>query len=82
MTGAIQGFDKLSSISRDKIARCLVEKTFMGGTKIITESLDSPQPPCAYIIKEGEIFRQGAPESLSTDPEVRRIYLGESFNLY
>ncbi len=36
----------------------------------------------AYIIKEGEIFRQGAPESLSTDPEVRRIYLGESFNLY
>jgi lipopolysaccharide export system ATP-binding protein len=35
----------------------------------------------AYIIKEGEIFRQGAPESLSTDPEVKRIYLGESFNL-
>jgi lipopolysaccharide export system ATP-binding protein len=36
----------------------------------------------AYIIKEGEIFRQGAPESLSADAEVRRIYLGESFNLY
>jgi lipopolysaccharide export system ATP-binding protein len=36
----------------------------------------------AYIIKEGEIFRQGAPEMLSTDPEVRRIYLGEAFNLH
>ncbi|MGA7616590.1 MAG: LPS export ABC transporter ATP-binding protein [Thermoanaerobaculia bacterium] len=35
----------------------------------------------AYIIKEGEIFRQGDPESLSSDAEVRRIYLGESFNL-
>lgn len=35
----------------------------------------------AYIIKEGEIFRQGPPESLSADAEVRRIYLGESFNL-
>jgi lipopolysaccharide export system ATP-binding protein len=35
----------------------------------------------AYIIKEGEIFRQGIPEDLSADAEVRRIYLGESFNL-
>lgn len=35
----------------------------------------------AYIIKEGEIFRQGVPESLSADSEVRRIYLGETFNL-
>jgi lipopolysaccharide export system ATP-binding protein len=35
----------------------------------------------AYIIKEGEIFRQGIPESLSEDAEVRRIYLGEAFNL-
>ncbi len=35
----------------------------------------------AYIIKEGEIFRQGVPESLSNDAEVRRIYLGETFNL-
>ena len=35
----------------------------------------------AYIIKEGEIFRQGVPEMLSADAEVRRIYLGESFNL-
>ncbi|MBW3564707.1 MAG: LPS export ABC transporter ATP-binding protein [Acidobacteria bacterium] len=35
----------------------------------------------AYIIKEGEIFRQGNPRTLSEDPEVRRIYLGEEFSL-
>jgi lipopolysaccharide export system ATP-binding protein len=34
----------------------------------------------AYIINEGRIFRTGSPESLATDPEVRRVYLGEGFN--
>ena len=33
----------------------------------------------AYIISNGRIFRAGSPESLSRDPEVRRIYLGENF---
>jgi lipopolysaccharide export system ATP-binding protein len=35
----------------------------------------------AYIIDEGRIFRQGSPEQLASDPEVRRVYLGESFSL-
>jgi lipopolysaccharide export system ATP-binding protein len=35
----------------------------------------------AYIIHNGQIFRTGTPEELSADPEVRRIYLGESFSL-
>ncbi len=35
----------------------------------------------AYIINEGKIFRQGSPEQLGGDPEVRRVYLGESFSL-
>jgi len=35
----------------------------------------------AYIINEGKIFRSGSPEQLGTDPEVRRVYLGESFSL-
>lgn len=35
----------------------------------------------AYIINEGRIFRQGSPEQLGSDPEVRRVYLGESFSL-
>jgi lipopolysaccharide export system ATP-binding protein len=35
----------------------------------------------AYIINEGVIFRAGTPEELGSDPEVRRVYLGESFTL-
>jgi lipopolysaccharide export system ATP-binding protein len=35
----------------------------------------------AYIINEGRIFRTGTPEELGSDPEVRRVYLGESFSL-
>ncbi|HWR15125.1 MAG TPA: LPS export ABC transporter ATP-binding protein [Terriglobales bacterium] len=35
----------------------------------------------AYIINEGKIFRTGTPEELGNDPEVRRVYLGESFSL-
>ncbi len=35
----------------------------------------------AYIINNGRIFRAGSPEALARDPEVRRVYLGESFTL-
>lgn len=35
----------------------------------------------AYIINEGRIFRAGTPEALGNDPEVRKVYLGESFSL-
>lgn len=35
----------------------------------------------AYIINDGVIFRAGTPEELGSDPEVRRVYLGEHFSL-
>jgi lipopolysaccharide export system ATP-binding protein len=35
----------------------------------------------AYIINNGEILRSGTPQELSTDPQVRKIYLGEDFTL-
>ncbi len=35
----------------------------------------------AYIISNGTIFRQGSPEELTGDAEVRRVYLGEKFFL-
>lgn len=35
----------------------------------------------AYIINNGKIFRAGSPEALGRDPEVKRIYLGETFTL-
>lgn len=35
----------------------------------------------AYIMAEGEILRSGVPKELVEDEEVRRLYLGERFNL-
>ncbi|MEE2822812.1 MAG: LPS export ABC transporter ATP-binding protein [Acidobacteriota bacterium] len=35
----------------------------------------------AYIINEGSIFRMGTPDVLSSDDAVRKVYLGESFQL-
>ena len=35
----------------------------------------------AYIITEGKISYVGTPEELGNNPEVRRVYLGESFTL-
>jgi lipopolysaccharide export system ATP-binding protein len=35
----------------------------------------------ADIIKDGQIVKQGPPESIALDPQVRQIYLGEHFEL-
>ncbi len=35
----------------------------------------------AYLLYEGMILKQGSAESLASDPEVRRRYLGEKFKL-
>lgn len=36
----------------------------------------------AYIINDGMIFRIGTPDVLSSDEQVRKVYLGENFKLY
>ncbi|MEN1939956.1 LPS export ABC transporter ATP-binding protein [Luteimonas sp. MJ246] len=35
----------------------------------------------AYILNDGGVLAQGAPDALLADPDVRRVYLGESFRL-
>ena len=35
----------------------------------------------AYILRDGNVFRSGTPSELASDPEVRRVYLGEGFRL-
>ncbi len=35
----------------------------------------------AYILRDGNVFRSGTPNELASDPEVRRVYLGEGFRL-
>ena len=34
-----------------------------------------------YIIHEGLIFRKGTPDALTQDEEVKKVYLGEHFQL-
>jgi lipopolysaccharide export system ATP-binding protein len=35
----------------------------------------------AYIISDGKILREGSPEQLTNDYEVKKVYLGENFRL-
>jgi lipopolysaccharide export system ATP-binding protein len=35
----------------------------------------------AYILRDGSVFRSGTPDELASDPDVRRVYLGEGFRL-
>ena len=35
----------------------------------------------AYILNEGSVLAQGAPDALLADPDVRRVYLGDAFRL-
>jgi lipopolysaccharide export system ATP-binding protein len=35
----------------------------------------------AYILNDGGVLAQGAPDALLANPDVRRVYLGESFRL-
>jgi len=35
----------------------------------------------AYLIHGGEVMIQGTPDKITSDPEARRVYLGESFSI-
>ena len=35
----------------------------------------------AYILNDGGVLAQGAPDALLANPDVRRVYLGDSFRL-
>lgn len=75
------GVDPIAVLDIQKIIRFLKERNI--GVLItdhnVRETLSVTDR--AYIIAEGQIFRTGTPRELGTDPDVRRIYLGEGFSL-
>jgi len=75
------GIDPITVLDIQKIVRELKERGIgvlitdhnVRETLLVTDR--------AYIIHNGAIFRSGTPEALGGDPEVRRIYLGDNFQL-
>jgi lipopolysaccharide export system ATP-binding protein len=75
------GIDPISVIDIQKIIGQLKERGI--GIVITEHNVRETLAICdrAYIIKDGEIIRQGTPNEIAADPKVREIYLGENFRL-
>ena len=75
------GIDPIAVIDIQKIIHQL--KTRGIGVIITDHNVRETLSICdrAYIIKDGRIIREGAPEAVAADPQVREIYLGENFRL-
>ena len=75
------GIDPIAVIDIQKIIEQL--KTRGIGVIITDHNVRETLSICdhAYIIKDGHIIREGSPEEVAADPQVREIYLGENFRL-
>ena len=75
------GVDPIAVIDIQRIIKFLVERNI--GVLItdhnVRETLGLIDR--AYIIASGEVLTEGTPEAIVTDPNVRRLYLGEQFTL-
>jgi lipopolysaccharide export system ATP-binding protein len=70
---AIDDIQRIIARLRDRQIGVLVTDHNVRETLSITDR--------AYIINDGQIFRAGTPRELTTDVEVRRVYLGEKFRM-
>jgi len=75
------GIDPIAVIDIQKIIEQLKGKGI--GIIITDHNVRETLSICdhAYIIKDGEIIRKGTPEEITSDDQVRQIYLGENFQL-
>ncbi len=75
------GIDPIAVIDIQKIIVQLKRKGI--GVIITDHNVRETLSICdhAYIIKDGEIIREGTPEEIASDEQVRQIYLGENFQL-
>ncbi len=75
------GIDPIAVIDIQKIIEQLKSRGI--GVIITDHNVRETLSICdrAYIIKDGDIIKQGPPEDIAADPRVREIYLGENFQL-
>jgi lipopolysaccharide export system ATP-binding protein len=69
----VEGIQKIVYQLKDKGLGVLITDHNVRETLSITDR--------AYIMCEGEILKSGSAEFLASDPEARKIYLGEKFRL-
>lgn len=75
------GVDPISVLDIQSIIQHLRERGI--GVLITDHNVRETLRICdrAYIINEGEVIAQGEPEALLADKQVRKVYLGEHFQL-
>jgi lipopolysaccharide export system ATP-binding protein len=75
------GVDPISVGEIQKIIRHL--KTRGIGVLITDHNVRETLGICdrAYILNDGKVLAQGTPKAVLADPEVRRVYLGDSFRM-
>ena len=75
------GVDPISVGEIQKIVRHLKQRGI--GVLITDHNVRETLGICdrAYILNEGGVLAQGAPDALLANPDVRRVYLGETFRL-
>lgn len=75
------GVDPISVIDIQKIIKHLIERNI--GVLITDHNVRETLGIChrAYILNEGQIIAQGAPEQILNNQQVRDVYLGRDFRL-
>lgn len=68
---AVEDIQKIVRSLKDKNIGILITDHNVSQTLAITDK--------TYIMFEGRILKEGSPEELAQDPDVRRVYLGENF---
>lgn len=73
------GVDPIAVEDIQKIVRSLVQRNI--GILITDHNVQQTLAITdkTYIMFEGRILKEGTPEELANDPDVRRVYLGENF---
>jgi len=75
------GIDPIAVHDIQKITRGLRDRGI--GIVITDHNVRDTLSICdrAYIIQEGQIIREGTPASITEDPTVRQVYLGQDFRM-
>jgi lipopolysaccharide export system ATP-binding protein len=75
------GVDPISVQDIRKIVAHLAERGI--GVLITDHNVREALGICerAYILNEGRVIAEGAPNALTNDPQVRKVYLGDNFRL-